>query len=85
MTAKNKTFSMLEAIDKISNGEWILVEDVKNLLKNNHRGIIFFEIEELSKRIRPCLRYAEKGLESKANNHARIFVDWISKQLGVSR
>jgi len=78
---ESKKLSLSQAIDKISNGEWILVEDVKNLLKNQHEGLVFFETEELMKRITPILRFVEKGSESKANNQARVFVVWIDKQL----
>jgi len=85
MKTKQKTLTVFQAIDKISAGEWVLVEDVKALFKNEHEGMVFFETEELLKFIKPYLRHNEKGLEAKASNEARIFIEWMGKQLRGER
>lgn len=83
MRFKDKTLSLPEAVDKISAGEWVLTKDVKNLFRNKHEGIIFFETDELMKYVKPCIRHGEKGMEAKANNEARMFVEWVAKQIGL--
>ena len=63
---KKQIITIKEALDKISNGEFVLVEDVLALLNNNFESLVFFEKQELKNRLR---------------QNPNLFIDWITKQL----
>lgn len=79
---KKKIFDLDEALCKISGGEWVLLGDVKELLKNKHEGIVFFERDELLNRVKAYKRHNEKR-QRKAQNYACIFAEWMIKQLAL--